>query len=147
MRYILLFLALIGALDSGFALREHYRTGVAPCDINARWDCGVVNHSPYAVMGGVPVADIGIVGYLFLAFLAFRRRYRLMLAASLLALAFSLYLAHIEASILGVWCVYCAISLGLICLLTILVLGTVIFQALRRNRTAAELHGSNPLSS
>lgn len=147
MRYVLLLLALIGALDAGFALREHYRTGAAPCDINEKWDCGVVNHSPYAVMGGVPVANIGIAGYFLLAFLAFRRRYRLMLAAALPAVAFSLYLAHIEESVLGVWCVYCAISLGLICLLTILVLGTVIFQTLRRDRTAAELQDSNPLSS
>lgn len=147
MRYVLLFLALIGALDSAFALREHYRTGAAPCDINEKWDCGVVNHSPYAVIGGIPVADIGIAGYLLLAFLAFRRRYRLMLAASLVAVAFSLYLAHIEESVLGVWCVYCAISLGLICLLTLVVLGTVIFQSLRRSRNAAELQGSSHLSS
>lgn len=147
MRYVLLLVALIGAIDSGFALREHYRIGASPCSINERWDCGVVNHSPYAVMGGIPVADIGIAGYLLLAFLAFRRQYRLMLAAALPAVAFSLYLAHIEESILGVWCVYCAISLGLICLLTILVLGTMIFEGLRRDRTVAELPGSNPLSS
>jgi len=141
MRYVLLFLALIGALDSGFALREHYRTGASPCSINERWDCGVVNHSPYAVIAGVPVADIGIAGYLLLAFLAFRRQYRLMLAAAVPAVAFSLYLAHIEDSVLGVWCVYCAISLGLICLLAILVLGTVIFHGFRRDRTPAALHG------
>jgi uncharacterized membrane protein len=137
MRYILLLLALIGAVDSGLALREHYRVGVAPCDINEKWDCGVVNHSPYAVIAGIPVADIGIVGYLLLAFLAFRRQYRLMLAAALPALAFSLYLAHIEKDLLGVWCVYCAISLGLITLLTLLVAATVVVQALRRNRAGA----------
>lgn len=137
MRYILVLLAVVGVVDSTLALHEHYRTGASPCSINERWDCGTVNHSPYAVMGGIPVAGIGIAGYLLLAFLAFRRQYVLALGAALPAVAFSLYLAHIEEHVLGVWCVYCAISLGLICLLTLLVTGTVIHQAVRRKRSAS----------
>jgi uncharacterized membrane protein len=38
-------------------------------------------------------------------------------------LAYSLYLAHIEAHVLGVWCLYCVISLGTISLITLLTLG------------------------
>ena len=72
------------------------------------------------------MAVIGIVGYLLLGALAFKRAYRLMLLAALPGLAFSLYLAHIEASVLGVWCIYCAISLGIISVLTLLVLGKVV---------------------
>src|SRR5438034_6566954 len=118
MKYALLILALLGLAASSLALREHYRTyGDAPCDINERWDCGIVNHSPYAVFFGVPVAVIGIVGYLLLCALAFKRAYRLMLLAALPGLAFSLYLAHIEKDLLGVWCIYCVISLGVISLL------------------------------
>ena len=135
MKYVLLLLALVGAVDSTMALREHYRVGASPCSINEKWDCGTVNHSPYAVMGGIPVAAIGIAGYLLLGLLAFRRQYGLMLGAALPALGFSLYLAHIEEHVLGVWCIYCAISLGLICLLTILVAATVVYHALRRKRT------------
>jgi uncharacterized membrane protein len=142
MRYLLFLLALLAAIDATLALREHYRVGASPCSINERWDCGVVNHSPYAVMAGVPVAAIGIVGYLFLAFLALGRRYRFFLGASVAGLAFSLYLAHIEEQVLGVWCVYCAISLGFISLLTLLSAITVIFQALRRNRAASALSNS-----
>ncbi|HST78692.1 MAG TPA: vitamin K epoxide reductase family protein, partial [Verrucomicrobiae bacterium] len=114
---------------------------------NEKWDCGVVNHSPYAVIGGIPVADIGIAGYIFLAFLAFRRQYRLMLGAAIPALAFSLYLAHIEKDLLGVWCLYCAISLGLIFLLTFLIAGTVVVQAVRRNRSGSVLDDGKQLSS
>jgi len=133
MKYILILLAVLGLIASSLALREHYRTyGDAPCDINEKWDCGIVNHSPYAVRFGVPVADIGIAGYLLLAALALKRFYRLLLVAALVALSFSLYLAHIEASILGVWCIYCAISLGLISLITLLALGTVIMQSVRK---------------
>jgi len=136
MRYILVVLAALGIAASSFALREHYRTDTSPCSINDKWDCGIVNHSPYAVLWGVPVADIGIVGYSLLGALALRRSYRLMLLAVLAALSFSLYLAHIEARVLGVWCVYCAISLGVISLMTLLVLGTVLAQTLRPRQTA-----------
>jgi vitamin-K-epoxide reductase (warfarin-sensitive) len=129
MRYVLVLLAAVGILASALALREHYRTeGDSPCSINERWDCGIVNHSPYAVLKGtgIPVAALGIAGYLLIGALAWRRAYRWLLAAALAGLAFSLYLAHIEAHVLGVWCIYCAISLGTILLVTLLALGSTI---------------------
>ena len=66
MRWVLIVLAVVGIAASSLALREHYRTDTSPCSINERWDCGIVNHSPYAMFHGVPVAVIGIVGYLLL---------------------------------------------------------------------------------
>jgi len=131
MRFLLILLAIAGFVDSGFALREHYRTDASPCSINERWDCGIVNHSPFAMLAGIPVAVIGMAGYVALAILAFRRAYRLALAAALVGLAFSLYLAHVEAHILGVWCIYCVASLVIISVMTLLNLGTVIFSSLR----------------
>jgi vitamin-K-epoxide reductase (warfarin-sensitive) len=127
MKYILLLLAILGIVVSTLALREHYRTeGDSPCSINERWDCGIVNHSPYAMLAGIPVAALGIVGYILMAGLAWRRAYRLVLAVALVGLAFSLYLAHIEKDILGVWCIYCVISLGIISLITLLSIGTTV---------------------
>ena len=137
MRWLLIALAVVGIAASSLALREHYRTDASPCSINERWDCGIVNHSPYAMLYGVPVAVIGIVGYLLLGVLAFRKAYRVMLAAALAGLGFALYLAHIESTILGVWCIYCVISLGMISLLSLLVLGTVIVGILSRSQKAA----------
>ena len=128
MRYVLVSLTLLGFIASGLALREHYRTDSSPCSINERWDCGIVNHSPFAVLAGVPVAAIGMAGYVLLAMLAFKRTYRLFLAAAVAGLAFSLYLAHVEAHILGVWCVYCVASLAAISLLTLLSLGTIVIS-------------------
>lgn len=138
MRWILVVLCVVGIAASSLALREHYREGTSPCSINERWDCGIVNHSPYAVLLGVPVALIGIVGYLLLGALAFKRAYRLMLLAALPGLAFSLYLAHIERDLLGVWCIYCVISLGVISLLTLLVLGTVVAGSMGRSKRVAQ---------
>jgi uncharacterized membrane protein len=126
MRFVLVLLTLLGFVASGLALREHYRTDTSPCSINERWDCGIVNHSPFAMLAGVPVAAIGMAGYLLLAMLAVKRAYRLFLAAALVGLAFSLYLAHVEAHILGVWCVYCVASLTAISLLTLLSFGTIV---------------------
>jgi vitamin-K-epoxide reductase (warfarin-sensitive) len=123
MKYLLMILAVIGIVVSALALREHYREeGDAPCSINARWDCGIVNKSPFAMVGPIPVAVIGIAGYLLLGGLALRRAYRLVLACAVPALGFSLYLAHIEAHILGVWCVYCVASLADISTITLLAL-------------------------
>ncbi len=134
MRWILVVLCVVGIVAASLALREHYREDTSPCSINERWDCGIVNHSKFAVFLGVPVAMIGIVGYLLLSALAFKRAYRLMLLAALPGLAFSLYLARIEARVLGVWCIYCAISLGVISLLTLLVLGTVVACSLCKSK-------------
>jgi vitamin-K-epoxide reductase (warfarin-sensitive) len=140
MKYVLVILALLGIAAASLALREHYRPyGESPCNINEHWDCGIVNHSPYAILPqgsphGVPVAVVGIAGYILLGILALKRAYRVMLALAIPALAFSLYLASLEASPnkLGVWCLYCAISLGTISLITLLLAATVLAKALRR---------------
>jgi vitamin-K-epoxide reductase (warfarin-sensitive) len=120
MRWIIAILALAGMMAAILALREHYRTDASPCSINEKWDCGTVNKSRFAMIKGVPVADIGIAGYLLLAGLAIGKRWRLLAAAAVPAFAFSLYLAHIEKDILEVWCIYCVISLGIITLITLL---------------------------
>jgi vitamin-K-epoxide reductase (warfarin-sensitive) len=137
MRYVLVLFTFLGFIASGLALREHYRTDSSPCSINEHWDCGIVNHSPFAVLAGIPVAVIGMAGYVLLAVLALKRAYRLFLAAALAGLAFSLYLAHVEAHILGVWCIYCVASLAVISLLALLSLGTIV---LSRTHIADAVH-------
>ncbi len=137
MRALLIVLALLGIIVSSLALREHYNTGDSPCDINAKWDCGVVNKSIFAMVGPIPVAAIGIAGYLLLAVLAFRRNYFFMRLAILFALGFSLYLTHIEKDLLQVWCVYCVSSLVIISTMTLLLFGMRLVQIGRKSRRAA----------
>ncbi len=120
MRWLITLLALLGVVAASLALREHYRTEASPCSINEKWDCGTVNKSPFAVIAGIPVADIGIAGYLLLGVLAFMKRWRLLAMAAVLAMGFSLYLTHIEKDVLEVWCIYCVISLGIISMITLL---------------------------
>ena len=137
MRFAIIFLALLGIVDSALALKVHYDDpGKEPCSINDKWDCGVVNHSPYAIMLGVPVAMMGMLGYLLIAILAWRRKQGLLIAAVMTGLAFALYLTHIEAHILGVWCLYCVISQGLIAVLAVLSLIWIAITRPRRPVTA-----------
>jgi len=134
MRWVLIVLVVVGIVASSLAWREHYRTDTSPCSINERWDCGIVNHSPYAMFHGVPVAAIGIAGYLVLGALAFGRAYPWMLPLVTVAFAFSIHLADIESLVLGVWCIYCVISLGVITLMTVLVIGKAIADSMQRAR-------------
>ena len=134
MRYLITFLALAGVVVSALALRVHYSTDAEPCSINAKWDCGIVNHSPFAEILHIPVAAIGIAGYLALAGLALARRRAIALSAALIGLGFALYLTHIERDVLMVYCLYCVISLGIITLVTLLSLGWVVTERIGRKR-------------
>jgi vitamin-K-epoxide reductase (warfarin-sensitive) len=119
MRFLIAFCALAGLIVATLALRVHYSTDVQPCDINAHWDCGIVNHSRYAEFHHLPVAVIGIAGYLVLAVVALMRKRAFTVMAALLGLSYSLYLTNIEVHKLEVYCLYCVISQGIIALITL----------------------------
>ena len=164
MRWLIAFLALAGMVAAALALREHYRTeGAAPCSINERWDCGSVNKSRFASIGGVfdqltnrnavlsddvkprfeairkiPIADVGIAGYILLGLLALMRRWRLLAAAAVPAFGFSCYLAYIEKYILEKWCIYCVISWGIITLITLLSLIALVMGWRRSGQSGAK---------
>ena len=133
MRRVIMALAVVGVYLAVRALQIHYSTGLTPCSINDVWDCGTVNRGPYSVFYGVPVALIGIVGYTFLFVMEALKKWRVMAVASVGALGFSLYLTHIEASILQTWCEYCVGSLITISLITVL----AIIQLIVRRRAGA----------
>ena len=120
MRFVIAFLALAGVVVATLALRVHYSTETEPCSINERWDCGIVNHSQFAVFAHVPVAAIGIAGYLALGALALANRRALLSAFAVAGLGFSLYLTGIEKYVLQVYCLYCVGSLGIITLIAVL---------------------------
>jgi uncharacterized membrane protein len=134
MRYLIILLALAGVTVSILALRVHYSTETEPCSINEKWDCGVVNHSSFAEIAHIPVAAIGIAGYLALAGLALARRRILVAVAAAVGLGFALYLTHIEKDVLMVWCLYCVISQGIIALTVLLSLASVAADRIGRNR-------------
>lgn len=136
MRYLIAILALAGVVVSALALRVHYDTGTEPCSINAHWDCGVVNHSSFAEVAHVPVAILGIAGYVALGLLGFFRKPYLFLLVVLAGLAFALRLSLIEDLVLGVWCLYCVISQGIIAVMSLIGLGWFSWEYRRLCRQA-----------
>lgn len=139
MRHLITILALAGAVISTLALRVHYSNATQPCSINATWDCGIVNHSSFAEIDHVPVACIGIAGYLVIGALALTRQRFLLFLAAILGLGFALRLTFVEAYVLGVWCLDCVISQAIIASITLLSLAwlTTEYIALRRIRRTA----------
>ncbi len=135
MRPLIAVLAFAGLIVSALALQVHYSTGTQPCDINSRWDCGTVNHSSYSVIKHVPVAAVGIAGYLLLGILALARQRAWLFAASLLGLLYALHLSSVEKNVLEVWCLYCVISQCIIALITILCLAWLIAEKVARMHT------------
>jgi uncharacterized membrane protein len=127
-------LCLAGVVTASLALREHYNTATSPCSIDEKWDCGAVNHSPYAVFHGAPVALVGILGYALLAALAGRFPVITALGA-VVGMGFALRLSWIEWKVLETWCIYCVTSQGIIA--AILLLSVVAAIASRRDRRAA----------
>ena len=134
MRHLIAVLAFAGVAVSILALQVHYSTGTEPCSINARWDCGIVNHSRYAVIGHVPVALIGILGYLLIAGLSLARRRGWLFFAVLLGLGFAIHLTLIEKNVLQIWCLYCVISQGIIALITLLTILWFVLSIVKMRR-------------
>lgn len=125
MRYLLVVLAAAGVVVAAFALHAHYSTNYLylPCDINSRWSCGLVNHSRYAMVLGVPVALIGILGYTLLGVVAWLQKRLQFMALTIIALGIALHFTYIEAEVLHMWCLYCVISQGIIAVMTALAIG------------------------
>jgi uncharacterized membrane protein len=119
-------LAAGGALVSSVSLYHHYGTSqTSYCSFGESFNCDIVNRSTYSVISGVPVALIGIIGYLGLLILATFYRSRaetpaMLAIASLTGLGFALYLTYVEGFVLAAWCVLCLSSLALVSCISVL---------------------------
>ena len=121
-------LSALGVLVSGYLSAKRFTGGSLAC---TRWaECDVVNNSVYAKIYGVPVAFIGLAGYLSLLGLALaalqatgpgrRRLLALGFALPLGGVGFSAYLTYLELYVIEAICVWCVISAVLITLLALL---------------------------
>jgi uncharacterized membrane protein len=125
-------LAIAGTAVSSVSLDHHFRKSKTTyCDFGQSFNCDLVNRSEYSTVAGVPVALIGILGYV--ALLAFATFYRekaetpgILLLGSLVGLGFALYLTYIEKYVLFAWCILCLSSLAII--FSIAVLSAILFM-------------------
>jgi len=105
------FLAAVGLLLSAILEWIHIQTNVFPsadsyCSIGERLDCTAVAASPYATLGGVPLAVVGLFGFLSL-WLAARARSAWLLPLSGFAALTSLALLVLSGVVLGTFCLLC----------------------------------------
>jgi uncharacterized membrane protein len=133
-RPILLLIAMLaasGVLVSSVSLYHHYGTSATTyCDIGENFNCDIVNRSTYSTILGVPVALIGVAGYLVVLALSTLYRGRadtpaILAMGSLAGLGFAFYLTYIEGFVLTTWCILCLSSLALI--LSIAVLSSLLW--------------------
>jgi len=124
LRSLLFACCLVGGVLSAVSLYSHYSTSATEyCDLNTTFNCDLVNRSTYSEFLGVPVALIGMLGYVLLFGLSARRGNwvaAMRLVAALIGLGFALYLAYVEAYVLVVWCLLCLGSLAAIAAITLL---------------------------
>jgi uncharacterized membrane protein len=111
-------LALLGLLVSLYMLA--YASGLTGPVICGVGDCEAVQNSAYSRVGPIPVAALGVVGYLTLLVVSVLgiqpglQRSRLvallLLAGGVLGLFFTLYLTYLEAFVIRAWCQWCISS-------------------------------------
>jgi len=129
--WTILILAIVGIAVSGYAVHLHYSVEPSTfCNFGGAFNCDVVNKSWASEIAGIPVAIIGLVGYVLLAlgsaWLLFTQKLRAltwgaMALASLGGLAFALFLTGVEIFSLHAYCIVCLASQILILTITILV--------------------------
>ncbi len=146
MRILLSALTLAGLTVSILALRVHNMdpSQAPPCSVDQNWDCGAVNHSRYADFPPtpraleedtsfhkihIPVAIVGIAGYVVMFLLAAFGRWWILLQFAEIGFACASFLSYLEAYVIGKWCIYCVWSQAIV---TTILIFTVIALLLRR---------------
>jgi vitamin-K-epoxide reductase (warfarin-sensitive) len=156
MKYLIALLAVAGIVVSSMALHVHYMDpGAAPpCAVTEQFDCGAVNHSKYSVFPAesddefddsgqfhankphIPVATIGIIGYVLIAVCALWGRMRIVLELARVGFFCAAFLSYLEAYVIHKWCIYCLLSQ---CIITAILLASIAAVLMRRRRRAASM--------
>jgi uncharacterized membrane protein len=100
----------------------HY-AGLQPFCAGGSHGCERVQSSSYARVGGVPVALLGLAGYLAIAAALLAPGERARLAAAALAVSgfgFSAYLTYLELFVIDAICQWCVASAVLLTMLAVL---------------------------
>jgi len=124
--------AAIGVALSGLGIATyltvvHYAGGEPVCAV--AHGCATVQASDYAVLAGVPVAVLGLVGYLAVLVALARDGEAWRTAAAFLSLAglgFSAWLTYAEVGVLHAICIWCVGSAICMALLTVLTVGRML---------------------
>lgn len=124
-------LALVGTAIAGYLTWVHY-AGLSPVCVGGSHGCETVQSSGYAAIGGVPVAVIGLAGYLAILATTFLEGYSWRAAGALMGLvgtAFSLYLTYLEVFQIHAICQWCVGSAVVMTVLTAALVARAVKEA------------------
>jgi len=118
-------LTIPGILTAYYLWLYHEGSLFSACTINSVFDCGQVSGpgARYASIGPIPVAMIGLVGYIFIFFLVWLKEWlpvveeniaELIIGTTGLAFLFTLWLTGLEFFSLGAFCQYCLYSAAIV---------------------------------
>lgn len=116
MKKLLLVLALVGVLDAGYLVYEHYSNFIPPCPAHGTWivDCGAVLRSQYSEIFGIPLALLGLLHYalltIWVSFVPKKWAKYLALLESCAGAVFSIYLVYLQLGVVHAICLYCMVS-------------------------------------
>jgi uncharacterized membrane protein len=120
-------LAAIGLIDSMYLTYVKLSHQQVYC--GGLGECETVNNSPYSEIYGLPIALLGIGGYLLIIALLYletrggiwQSNSRLLVfGISLVGILYSIYLTYIEIAVLNAICPYCVLSAVVMLLLFII---------------------------
>lgn len=123
-------LSLLGLGVAAFLFYEYTFSATVYCLVGT--GCDVVRNSPYATFLGISIPIFGIFYYLTMAILAIIRShnlskkiyFKLQLWATVLAVAFGVYLTYLEFFVIKAVCFWCVLSfiISILILLSIVII-------------------------
>ena len=127
--------SLAGVADAAYLTIHHYTAEPVPCSIIE--GCEQVLTSPYATIGDVPLAILGLLAYFTAFSLALltifgnRMMWRLFGAQVIIMAGFSAWLVYVQAALIGAFCQFCLLS----ALITTILLIIFVVSLFKRSTT------------
>ena len=133
----LMFLSVLGLADSGYLYWRHYRSTLIPSGSEQlascpAGGCALVTEGEYSEVRGIPLATVGLVGYLALlalsglaAVFGSRRIVGAIIAISGIGVLVSAFLLYLQVAVIRAicsWCILSALTMASILILSVLLL-------------------------
>lgn len=127
LRLLGLITGIVGFVDSVYLGWLKVTGNTAAC--SQIGDCDAVNSSPYAMIGNIPIAFLGVLGYIIIVVILLLEIRRptwaehlslIFFGVTLVGTIYSTYLTYLEVAVIRAICPFCVLSAVLMYLLFVL---------------------------
>ena len=115
----MLFLVMIGVVDTVYLTYSHYTGTPVACPDSGVVNCAKVLSSPYSTIFGIPLGLIGLVFFAIELFMLGRTSYENLMLFNIIGIATVFYLLYVEY-VLGSICLFCTVVHILVTVLLVL---------------------------